>query len=149
MIKNTIKIGVASLFILAPSVSFADEHSDKMVAAEKYLEISNIDEMMSGMLEEFKKNPQVRGNEKVMDIAFKAYDMEAVKEAMKEAMAKRFTLEEMNMLNEFYATPQGQSILKKMPAYMSDVMPLMQKEMMKSAVAVNQYLQSKGKPAEN
>ncbi len=41
--------------------------------------------------------------------------------------ARHFTVPELTALDNFYASPEGQSVMRKMPQMMSVVMPFAQK----------------------
>lgn len=56
----------------------------------------------------------------------------------REAMVKTFTAEEMTALAEFYESPQGMSVMKKMPVYMAAVMPAIQQEIQKAMIEAQQ-----------
>ena len=58
--------------------------------------------------------------------------MPAVEKAMKKSLIKHFTADELKALADFYGSPVGKSAMKKFGAYMADVMPAIQTEMMKA-----------------
>jgi hypothetical protein len=62
----------------------------------------------------------------------KHIDYAAIEKAMKEAMLKHFTADELKALADFYSSPVGKSAMKKMGVYMADVMPAIQRETMKA-----------------
>jgi hypothetical protein len=47
-------------------------------------------------------------------------------------MVKHFTTEELKALADFYGSPVGKSAMQKFGAYMADLMPIIQAEMMKA-----------------
>jgi hypothetical protein len=51
---------------------------------------------------------------------------------MTDAMVKHFTTEELKALADFYGSPVGKSAMQKFGAYMADLMPTMQAEIMKA-----------------
>jgi hypothetical protein len=59
---------------------------------------------------------------------------------MTDAMVKHFTSEELKALADFYGSPVGKSAMQKFGAYMSDLMPTIQAEMMKAEAKANQSL---------
>ena len=67
-------------------------------------------------------------------------DVPAITKAMTDAMVKHFTSEELKALADFYGSPVGKSAKQKFGAYMSDLMPTIQAEMMKPEVKANQSL---------
>jgi hypothetical protein len=60
-------------------------------------------------------------------------DIAALSKAMIDAMVKNFTTEELKALADFYGSPVGKSAMKKFGAYMADIMPVVQAEIMKAA----------------
>src|SRR4029453_13506037 len=52
------------------------------------------------------------------------------------SMVLTFTTEELNALADFYGSPMGRSILKKMPAYMGALMPAMEQGLIEESKKV-------------
>lgn len=52
-------------------------------------------------------------------------DFEDLRRLSEIAMVKTFTAGELTAMGDFYASPDGQSILAKMPTYLNDLLPLM------------------------
>ena len=53
-------------------------------------------------------------------------------EPMIAIMAQRFSTRELNALTHFYGSPEGKSIVKKMPEFMADLMPILQREFLRA-----------------
>jgi hypothetical protein len=68
----------------------------------------------------------------------KELDIAALNKAMTDAMVKHFTTEELKALADFYGSPVGKSALQKFGAYMADLMPIIQAEMIKAQAKLNQ-----------
>ena len=68
----------------------------------------------------------------------KDLDIAALSKAMTDAMVKHFTTEELKALADFYGSPVGKSAMQKFGAYMADLMPVIEAEMMKAQAKVNQ-----------
>jgi hypothetical protein len=68
----------------------------------------------------------------------KDLDIVALSKAMTDAMVKHFTTEELKALADFYGSPVGKSAMQKFGAYMADLMPIIQAEMMKAQAKLNQ-----------
>ena len=68
----------------------------------------------------------------------KDLDIAALSKAMTDAMVKHFTTEELKALADFYGSPVGKSAMQKFGAYMADLMPAMQAEIMKAQAKANQ-----------
>jgi hypothetical protein len=65
-------------------------------------------------------------------------DIGALSKAMTDAMVKHFTTEELKALADFYGSPVGKSAMQKFGAYMADLMPIVQAEIMKAQAKLNQ-----------
>ena len=68
----------------------------------------------------------------------KDLDIPALTKAMTDAMVKHFTAEELKALADFYGSPVGKSAMQKFGAYMADLTPIIQAEMMKAQAKLNQ-----------
>jgi hypothetical protein len=55
------------------------------------------------------------------------FDFESYKQLNVEMTARYFTVSELTALDNFYASPEGQSVMRKMPQIMSEMMPFAQK----------------------
>ena len=60
---------------------------------------------------------------------------DSLEAAMRSAMVKNFSASELRALAAFYGSPEGRRVMDKMPAYMADVMPAVQQEMMRAMTA--------------
>ena len=56
----------------------------------------------------------------------------------KQIIVLGFTTDELKALADFYGSPVGKSAMQKFGAYMADVMPAMQAEMLKAQAKLNQ-----------
>jgi hypothetical protein len=73
----------------------------------------------------------------------KELDIVALTKAMTDAMVKHFTTDELKALADFYGSPVGKSAMQKFGAYMAEVMPAIQSEVLK---AQSKAMSSPGKP---
>jgi hypothetical protein len=67
-------------------------------------------------------------------------DIAASTKAMTDATVKHFTTDELKALADFYGSPVGKSAMQKFGAYMADVMPTMEAEILKASAKLNQSL---------
>jgi len=65
-------------------------------------------------------------------------DIAVLTKAMTDAMLKHFTTDELKALADFYGSPVGKSAMQKFGAYMADVMPAIQAEMLKAQAKMSQ-----------
>lgn len=124
---------------LSPALA-QDDMDARLKAARDYESTTPVIALMDNMIEEFKKNPQIGEDPAMMDVMFGAMDKQAMKEDTIKLMAKHFTVDELKALTAFYASPEGKSVMKKMPVYMSESMPIIQREVMKGMAAVQAEL---------
>ncbi len=66
----------------------------------------------------------------------------ALTKAMIDSMVKHFTTEELKALADFYGSPVGKSAMQKFGAYMADIMPAIEAEIMKAQAKLNQSMPS-------
>jgi hypothetical protein len=59
-------------------------------------------------------------------------DFNALRKLSIELMVTHFSAGEINSLTDFYASADGRSVMKKMPAYTAELMPLIQKEIIQA-----------------
>lgn len=123
------------LFIPSVVMAEGDNLEARLKAARDYERTYPASQMMDEMIAELKKNPAISGNPELIDQIVNSVDEKAITEQVVQAMAKHFSLAELQALSAFYETDEGQSILKKMPAYMADIAPLIQQEVLKGLVA--------------
>ena len=91
-----------------------------------------------GLVTEIALPPAER--EKFKQMLTSQLDIAALTKAMSEALVKHFTTEELKALADFYSSPVGKSAMQKFGAYMADLMPTMQAEIMKAQAKANQSL---------
>jgi hypothetical protein len=73
----------------------------------------------------------------------KHLDFDAITKAMRAAMMKTFTADELTALADFYSSAVGKSAMAKMGDYMSELMPVMMVEVAKAQGSVQQELMKK------
>jgi hypothetical protein len=133
---------VAALFTLSASVVFAapDTPETRRKEAERYLQATPPKALFEDMADKMSANlpPDQRGAFKQM--MTQQLDIAALTKAMIDSMVKHFTTEELKALADFYGSPVGKSAMQKFGAYMADVMPAIQAEIMKAQAKVNQSL---------
>jgi len=71
----------------------------------------------------------------------KHFDLDVLLAAQKQSLAKIFTVGELKAMIAYQSTPEGKSSLKKMGAYMADLMPVVQAELKKAMLATAQETQ--------
>lgn len=77
----------------------------------------------------------------------KHLDVNTLTEEMRKAMLKNFTADEANALADFYGSQAGSSAMAKMPMYMADIMPALQKQVAEAFAKTQQELSPGGEAA--
>ncbi len=113
----------------------ADTAPNRAALAERLVEVQDMDKLfrdtMANMAKEFPENERA----KFLDYANNAFDLTELRAVTIDAMARHFTTGELTRLVEFYGSPVGRSINRKMAAYTADVMPEITLLVMQSAQA--------------
>ncbi len=117
----------AALVMMAAPAS-ADTPEGRLAAAKAYVKVADVPKMMNEMVDAMAQNPQLGLTAGHVEQIRGMFDHGEMENLMVEKMTKHFTEEELLKLAEFYGSPEGISIMKKMPAYMSDVMPFVQQK---------------------
>jgi hypothetical protein len=141
MKRKTI-FAVVSFILCCTTVSLiaADTPESRRHEAERYLQAVPPKALFEDMAEKMSANmpPDQRAQFKAAMTS--QLDVPAITKAMTDAMVKHFTSEELKALADFYGSPVGKSAMQKFGAYMSDLMPTIQAEMMKAEAKANQSL---------
>jgi len=105
-------------------------------AARRYLAVMTPTAMMEEVsLTTFRGLPPVEAHELAKQFV-EELRMDVLERTMIEAIARNFTIAEIDALTEFYASPHGRSAMSKMSAYMADLTPAMQSEMHRALAIV-------------
>ena len=140
--KRKTTFAVASFILSCTTVSLigADTPESRRHEAERYLQAVPPKALFEDMAEKMSANmpPDQRAQFKAAMTS--QLDVPAITKAMTDAMVKHFTSEELKALADFYGSPVGKSAMQKFGAYMSDLMPTIQAEMMKAEVKASQSL---------
>lgn len=133
------KTSVVLLFTLLtlPILALDDTKANREQEAARYLKATPPKEMFEDMAEQMAKNMPSDQRDDFKRLLVKHLDIEALTKAMKESMIKNFTADELKALADFYGSPAGKSAMKKFGAYMADMMPTIQAEIVKAQAKVN------------
>jgi hypothetical protein len=125
-----------------------ENKANRAKQAERYMAAMPVREMFADMAEQMGKNLPADQRQAFKDLMTKHIDIPAMEKAIKAALVKHFTTEELKALADFYSSPVGKSAMKKMSGYMADLMPTIQTEVMKAQAKANSESQKEPKPAE-
>src|SRR4029453_8731272 len=141
MQKQTFTLTILILFIsCALTLGAPDTPETRRHEAERYLQPTPPKTLFQAMGDKMAANlpPDQRGQfKKLMNSQL---DIAALTKAMIDSMVKHFTAEELKALADFYGSPVGKSAMQKFGAYMADIMPTIEAEIMKAQAKGNQAL---------
>jgi Uncharacterized protein conserved in bacteria (DUF2059) len=140
MQKRILALTSLALFISCSLALGTDTPETRRHEADRYLQVNPPKALFNDMADKMAANlpPDQRQQFKQMMTA--DLDIEALSKAMTDAMVKHFTTDELKALADFYGSPIGKSAMQKFGAYMADLMPVMQAEIIKAAAKMNQSM---------
>lgn len=118
------------------AASIPDTPENRLQQAERYLQATPPKAMFDDMAAKMAMNVPPAEREKFRQFFSSALDIAALEKAMREAIVRHFTAEEIAALADFYASPVGKSAMGKFGAYMSELMPVIQAEVMKAQAKI-------------
>jgi hypothetical protein len=137
------QIIVLALTLFASSVfvfSATDTPETRRREAERYLQVSPPKALFEDMADNMAANLPPDQRAQFKQLMTTQLDIAALTKAMTDAMVKHFTTDELKALADFYGSPVGKSAMQKFGAYMADIMPVMQAEIIKASAELNQSL---------
>lgn len=138
--KNTFAVGLVLTFVASALFAAADTPDTRRKEAERYLQATPPKALFDDMAEKMAANLPPEQREAFKKMMTSQLDIAALTKAMEDSMVRHFTTEELKALADFYGSPVGKSAMQKFGAYMSDVMPAIQAEIMKAQAKANQSL---------
>ena len=136
IILVAVTLFASSLFVFsAPDTPETRRHE-----AERYLQVSSPKTLFEDMADKMAANFPPDQREQFKRVMTKEVDIAALSKAMIDSMVKHFTTDELKALADFYGSPVGKSAMQKFGAYMADIMPVMQAEIIKASAKLNQSL---------
>jgi hypothetical protein len=133
---------LALLTLCAWSLVFSatDTPESRRREAERYLQVSPPKALFEDMADKMAANLPPDQREKFKRMMTADLDIAALSKAMTDAMVKHFTTDELKALADFYGSPVGKSAMQKFGAYMADLIPALQAEIIKAQAKLNQSL---------
>jgi hypothetical protein len=136
------KLQVFALVVLtfcawSPVYCATDTPETRRHEAERYLQAVPPKALFEDMAEKMAANLPTDQRQQFKQMMIKDLDIPALTKAMTDAMAKHFTAEELKALADFYGSPVGKSAMQTFGAYMADLTPVVQAEIMKAAAKMN------------
>jgi hypothetical protein len=121
----------------SPVFSAPDTPETRRKEAERYLQVSPPKALFEDMADKMAANIPADQRDQFKKLMTTEVDISALSKAMIDSMVKNFTTEELKALADFYGSPVGKSAMQKFGAYMADIMPVVQAEIMKAASKMN------------
>jgi hypothetical protein len=138
MLKSTLALTIC---LQATSlIAATDTPETRRREAERYLQATPPKAMFEDMADKMAVNLPPEQRTQFKQAMTSQLDIPALTKAMTDAMVKHFTTEELKALADFYGSPVGKSAMQKFGAYMADLMPTIQAEMMKAQAQANRAL---------
>jgi hypothetical protein len=134
---------LATLGLIIPCtfvLSATDTPETRRREAERYLQVNPPKALFEDMTDKMAANLPPDQRQQFKRVMTTQPDIPALTKAMTDSMVKHFTTEELKALADFYGSPVGKSAMQKFGAYMADIMPTIEAEIMKAQAKLNQSL---------
>jgi hypothetical protein len=116
----------------------SDTPENRAKVVDEYLSLVPTKDLVNDMTERLAATVPEDKREAFKSMLTKHFDLDALLAAQKQSLAKIFTVGELKAMIAYQSTPEGRSSLKKMGAYMADMMPVVQAELQKAVQATAQ-----------
>jgi hypothetical protein len=120
----------------------SDTPENRAKLVNEYLSAVPIKDLVDDITEKVAATVPENNREAFKSMLTKHLDLDALVAAEKQSLAKIFTVGELKAMIAYYSTPEGKSSMKKMGAYMADLMPVIQVELKKAVQATVQEAKS-------
>jgi hypothetical protein len=137
MKRKVVVLLVLTFCVSSPVFSAPDTPETRRKEAERYLQVSPPKALFEDMADKMAETLPADQREQFKKVMTTQVDIAVLSKAMTDAMVKNFTTEELKALADFYGSPVGKSAMQKFGAYMADIMPVVQAEIMKAAAKMN------------
>ncbi len=99
-----------------------DTAGNRLAAAYRYVKVADVSKFLNNMIQQIALNyPEDKRQHFIQFMS--TMDFSHLETVMVSALAQHFTVDELELLADFYGSPIGKSVMKKMPQYMATVMP--------------------------
>jgi len=149
-IKEPMRIFRIAVVLLAltgsalASDALSDTPENRAKLVDDYLKEVPVKDLMNDITERLAATVPETKREEFKSMLTKHFDLDALVTAEKQALANVFTVGELSAMIQYQSTPEGKSSLKKMGAYMTQLMPVIQSEVKKAMEATIQESKSQG-----
>jgi hypothetical protein len=112
----------------APALALDDTPQNREQEAARYLASVPPEDVTAGMVQNMVESLPGEQQKTFIAATQKNLNLAAIKTATQAGLVKVFTADELKALADFYSSPLAKSAMGKMGAYMSQVMPEIEKE---------------------
>ena len=116
----------------------SDTPENRAKVVDEYLRAIPVKDLLDDMTEKLAATVPENNREAFRSMLTKHFDLDALVAAEKQSLAKIFTVGELRAMIAYQSTPEGKSSMKKMGAYIADLMPVVQAELVKAVQATAQ-----------
>jgi hypothetical protein len=127
---------VAAVGLLAQAPVAPDSPEGRRLAAERYLAAMPFDDIVAEMIRELSRGVPEQDRDRFVRLMQSTVRPYFLKHLTIENLVKHFTVDEIDAMTRFNASPEGRSILKKFGPYMADLMPAIQAELLRVAAEI-------------
>ena len=138
-----IVLGVGLQPVLAEDLP--DSQKNRQAAAERYLSAVSMQSLVDDMTAQVAANLPEEEGRVFAEFMSETIRWEVLEQAALSSMVRNFTTQELNALAAFNESPEGRSAMKKMGRYAADIMPALQREMLRAM----QELEARGKTGQD
>ena len=132
------------LFAATPmAMAMEDSPQNREQQVDRYLTLVPPQALFADMMTKMSKAVPVAERDMFVSMMTKHLDFAAITKAMRAAMLKTFTADELAALADFYSSANGKSAMGKMGDYMSELMPVMMTEVTKAQMSVQKEMVAK------
>jgi len=143
-LKHAAVLGAFFMLLAAnPAVSpaLAQDDAERLAAADRLIAVQQPEQMLQDMAKSVASNLPEPMRDSYISAMTEDSFVEGLSERMRDAMARHFTVAELDALAEFYARPVARSAMRKMGAYTADVMPWVQERAREQAMKMIRQMQ--------
>lgn len=109
-----------------------EEMSSRLKAAKAYLELIPVEDEVDDSIEQLVLQVPVKDRVLFRSILEKNINTDDLQAYAEKSLAEVFTADEIIALTEFYKTPEGAQVQKKMPDYQAKLQPYIRDRIMQS-----------------
>ena len=120
------------------SDALSDTPENRAKVVDEYLKVIPVKDLLDDMTEKLAATVPENNREAFKSMLTKHFDLNALVTAEKQSLVKIFTVGELKAMIAYQSAPEGKSSMKKMGAYMADLMPTVQAELEKALKATAQ-----------